>query len=52
MLGAILIILVIVVVIPVGLMISGAIAVAIIGARLKGTAEEQHEGSELTPLNN
>jgi hypothetical protein len=50
-LGAILIVVVIVVVIPVTLMISGAIAVAVIGTRLKGDAEERHEGSELLPLN-
>lgn len=51
MLGAIVLAVVIVILIPVGVMMSGAIAAALLGWSLKGTAESEHEGSELLETN-
>ncbi|HEX6419438.1 MAG TPA: hypothetical protein VFZ77_13140 [Acidimicrobiales bacterium] len=51
MLGAVLIVLVLVVVIPVAVLMSGAVGAALIGWTLKEDAEERHEGSELVALN-
>lgn len=51
MLGAVLLALAIVVVIPVGLSLSGAVAAGILGWTLKEDAEERFEGSELVELN-
>jgi hypothetical protein len=49
--GAFLIIVVCVVVIPVGVLISGAVASAILGTLLKNEADKAHEGSELIDTN-
>jgi hypothetical protein len=49
-LGPILIVLVVVVAIPVALLMTGAVAVAIIGAILRRDVEDRHEGSELIDL--
>jgi hypothetical protein len=51
MLGALLVALVIVVVIPVGLSLSGAVAAGVLGWTLKNDADERFEGSELVELN-
>lgn len=45
------IIFVLVVVIPVGVLVSGAVASAILGHLLKNEAEVTHEGSELIETN-
>jgi hypothetical protein len=50
MLGALIVAAVIVVVLPVGLMMSGALASAVIGWALKDDADARHEGSELIDL--
>lgn len=50
--GAIVIIIVLVVAIPVTVCMSGAIAAAILGFFLKSNAEKDHQGSELIELNN
>ena len=50
MIGAILIVLVIVIALPVGLLISGGVASAILGWFLREDAEESHAGSELLDL--
>jgi hypothetical protein len=50
MLGAVIVAAVIVVVIPVGLMMSGAVASAVIGWALEEDADARHEGSELIEL--
>jgi hypothetical protein len=50
MLGAVIVAVVIVVAIPVGLMMSGAVASGVIGWALKQDADERHEGSELIDL--
>jgi hypothetical protein len=49
-LGPILIVFVVVIAIPVALLMTGAVAVAIIGAILRRGAETSHEGSELIDL--
>jgi hypothetical protein len=49
--GAFLIIVVCVVVIPVGVLISGGVASAILGTLLKNEADKSHEGSELLETN-
>ncbi len=51
MLGGILMILVLVVVLPVAVMMSGAVVAAALGWSLKDDAEATHEGSELIALN-
>jgi hypothetical protein len=51
MLGAVLIVIVLVVVIPVGVLISGGVAAALLGWSLKEDAEGRNEGSELVELN-
>jgi hypothetical protein len=49
-LGAIVIV-VVLLVFPVGLFASGAVASALLGGALKKNAEDLHEGSELIELN-
>ena len=49
--AAIILAVVIVVVLPVAILMSGAIGAMILGWRLKEDAEERHEGSELVDLN-
>lgn len=51
MLGAVLIILVLVVVIPVAVMMTGPVIAAALGWALKDDAEARNEGSELIALN-
>ena len=51
MIGAAIIVLVLVVVIPVSAMAGGAVASAVLGHLLKNEAEASHEGSELIDLN-
>jgi hypothetical protein len=51
MVGAVIVAVVIVVAIPVGLMMSGAVASAIIGWALREDAVDRNEGSELVELN-
>jgi hypothetical protein len=51
MLGAVLLAIVIVVVIPVGVLISGGLAATLLGWSLKEDAERRNEGSELIELN-
>lgn len=50
--GAIIIIIVLVIAIPVSVCMSGAIAAALLGFFLKSNAEKDHQGSELIELNN
>jgi hypothetical protein len=51
MLGPAAIVLVLVVMIPVGVLVSGAVASALLGYFLKEEAETTHEGSELISTN-
>ena len=51
MLGALILAFVIVVVIPVGVVMSSAVAAAILGQALSEDAEARYEGSELVELN-
>ena len=51
MLGALILAFVIVVVIPVGVLMSGPIASALLGQTLTEDAEDRNEGSELIELN-
>ncbi|HKY68776.1 MAG TPA: hypothetical protein VJM49_20480 [Acidimicrobiales bacterium] len=51
MLGAVLMILVLVVVIPVAVMMTGPVIAAALGWALKDDAEARNEGSELIALN-
>lgn len=51
MIGPVVILIVIVVAIPVGLLMSGAAASAILGWFLRDDAEDRYEGSELLKLN-
>ena len=51
MLGAILIAVVIVLLIPVGVSMAGAVMAAVLGISLKDDGEERAEGSELLDLN-
>ncbi len=51
MLGALILAFVIVIVIPVGVLMSGSIAAAGLGWMLKRTAETDHDGSELLETN-
>ncbi len=50
MLGAIILAVIIVFVLPSAVLISGGIGAAILGHFLKADAEERHEGSELLDL--
>ena len=47
MIGAVLMILLLVVVMPVGILMSGALAAALLGGFLKKDVDNAHEGSEL-----
>ena len=47
MLGAVLMIILLVVVIPVGFLVSGAVAASLLGGFLKRDVDAAHEGSEL-----
>ena len=51
MLGAIAVVVFIVVVVPVGVLIAGAVMAAVLGTSLKDDGEERAEGSELLDLN-
>ena len=51
MLGAVIIVLVIVVVLPVTYLITGGVVAAIVGWALKANGEDTHPNSELTELN-
>lgn len=51
MAGAIIIIVLLVVVIPVGLMVTGGALAGVIGHVLRRNAEQTHAGSELVELN-
>ena len=50
MIGAVLMILLLVVVMPVGILMSGALAAALLGGLLKKDVDNAHEGSELLAL--
>ena len=51
MLGAIILTVVIVLVLPSAILISGGVGAAVLGHFLKSEAEERHAGSELIDLN-
>jgi hypothetical protein len=51
MLGAIILAVIILVAIPVGVMMTGAVVAAILGWSLRDNGEATHEGSELIDLN-
>lgn len=51
MLGAIILAVIIFVVIPVSVMMTGAVVSAILGWALKDNGEQTHDGSELLDLN-
>lgn len=51
MLGAAIIVLVLLVVLPVGFLVGGAVVAAILGHSLDRDAVRRHEGSELVELN-
>jgi hypothetical protein len=51
MIGPVAIVIVLVVMIPVGVLVSGAVASALLGYFLKEEAETTHEGSELIATN-
>lgn len=51
MIGAIVLAVVIVVAIPVGVVMSGAVAAALLGTAATSDAEARYEGSELVDLN-
>jgi hypothetical protein len=51
MIGAIVMAVVIVIVIPVGVLMSGAVAAALLGTAATSDAEGRYEGSELVDLN-
>ena len=50
MIGAVLMILLLVVVMPLGILMSGALAAALLGGILKNDADTTHDGSELLAL--
>ena len=50
MIGAVLMILLLVVVMPVGILMSGALAAALLGGLLKKDVDNAHEGAELLGL--
>ena len=47
MLGAVLMVILLVIVMPVGIIISGALAASLLGRLLKSDVDASHEGSEL-----
>jgi hypothetical protein len=49
--GAVIIVVVLLVVLPIAFLIGGAVIAAILGESLRRDAEKRHEGSELTDLN-
>ena len=49
--GALVVVFVVVVVIPVGVLVTGAVMAAVLGHSLRRNAEVTHPGSELTDLN-
>lgn len=51
MLGAAILVVVLLVVIPVGVLMSGALGAAVIGFFVREEADARHEGSELIDLN-
>lgn len=51
MIGAAIIVVVLVVVLPVGFLIGGAVVAALMGQSLDADARRRHEGSELVDLN-
>ena len=51
MAGAIVLVVVLVIAIPISLAMGGAIVAGALGWALKGTSEKDHEGSELLELN-
>ena len=51
MLGAVIIVVVLAIVVPVAICMSGAAAAGILGFFLKDAVEKDHEGSELVDLN-
>lgn len=51
MIGVILVILALLVVVPVGAMVSGGVVAGVIGWALRRNGEETHEGSELLDTN-
>jgi hypothetical protein len=50
-LGAAIIVVVLVIVIPVGVLMSGSVGALLIGLFLRSDADARHEGSELIDLN-
>ena len=52
MLGVVIIVLVLVVVLPIGFLVGGAVVAGIMGSSLDADARARHEGSELIDLNN
>lgn len=51
MIGAVIIVVVLLVVLPVSFLVGGGVFAAILGSSLKADAEHRHEGSELIDLN-
>ena len=51
MLGVVIIVLVLVVILPVGFLVGGAVVAAIMGQSLDADARRRYEGSELNDLN-
>lgn len=51
MAGAVVIVIVLLVVLPIGFIVGGAAVAALLGSTLKERAEVTHEGSELIELN-
>lgn len=51
MLGALIIVVVLVIVLPVSFLVGGAVVAAILTSALNGNAKRTHEGSELIDLN-
>jgi len=51
MVGAIIIAVLLVIVMPVGLLMSGALAAGLLGGLLKADADARYEGSDLIELN-
>lgn len=51
MLGAVIIVIVLLVVLPVGFLVGGAVIAGLLGSALKADGEARHQGSELVDLN-
>ncbi len=51
MVGVVLVVIALLIVLPVGFLIGGAVVAMILGSSLKADAERRHEGSELIDLN-